>query len=88
MIELRKADNDEALIDVKSAKIANSGKVFSKLQEIFILLVTGHWVKFSERFYIYDIIYLFTIPQKIQCVSLHTLKKRMMAIGHLHITLP
>jgi hypothetical protein len=47
MIELRKADNDEALGDLKSAKSVNLGESFSKLQKIFILLVTGHWVKFS-----------------------------------------
>jgi hypothetical protein len=46
MIELRKGDNDEALVDMKSAKC---GKAFSKLQKIFILLVTGHWVKFSKK---------------------------------------
>jgi hypothetical protein len=49
MIELRKAGNDEALGDVKSANNANSAAAFSKLQKMFILLVTGHWVKFSEK---------------------------------------
>jgi hypothetical protein len=48
MIELRKADNDEALEHVKPAKSPNSVEAFSKLQKIFVLLVTGHWVKFSE----------------------------------------
>jgi hypothetical protein len=45
MIELRKAEKDK----LKSAKNANSGEAFSKLQKIFILLVTGHWVRFSEK---------------------------------------
>jgi hypothetical protein len=42
MIELRKAGKEEALENVKSAKGAKSGEAFSKLQKIFILLVTGH----------------------------------------------
>jgi hypothetical protein len=42
MIELRKAGNDEALGDVKSAKSANCGEGISKLQKIFILLMTGN----------------------------------------------
>jgi hypothetical protein len=66
MIELRKADKDEALRDVKSAKSANCGEGFSKLQKMYILLVTGHWVKFSEKLYIYNIIHLGAINQKNQ----------------------
>jgi hypothetical protein len=85
MIELRKAGKDEALGDVKCAKSANCGEVFSKLQKIFILLVTGHWVKFSETFYIY-IIHLVAINHENQTEPLHTLKKRRLATGHLHIT--
>jgi hypothetical protein len=42
MIELRKAGKDEAPGDVKSAKSANCGEAFSKLQKIFILLMTGN----------------------------------------------
>jgi hypothetical protein len=41
MIELRKAGKDKALGDVKSAKSANSGEAFSKLQKRFLLLVSG-----------------------------------------------
>jgi hypothetical protein len=40
MIELRKADKDEALGDVKSAKNVNTGETFSKLQQILILVLT------------------------------------------------
>jgi hypothetical protein len=47
MIELRKVDKGEALGDVKCAKSKISGKAFSKLQKIFILLVTGDWINFS-----------------------------------------
>jgi hypothetical protein len=50
-MELRKAEKDEAPGDVKSANSANCGEGFSKLQKIFILLVTGHWVKYSETFF-------------------------------------
>jgi hypothetical protein len=49
MIELRKADKEEALADVKFAKSVNSGEAFSKLQQMFILLVTGHWDKFHKN---------------------------------------
>jgi hypothetical protein len=40
MIELRKADKDETPGDVKSANNVNTGETFSKLQQIFILVVT------------------------------------------------
>jgi hypothetical protein len=49
MSALRKAEKDEALGEVKSAKSENCGEAFSKLQKIFILLLTGHWVKFTEK---------------------------------------
>jgi hypothetical protein len=52
MSELRKAGKDEALGEVKCANSANCGEVFSKLQQMFILLVTGQWGKHSEKFYI------------------------------------
>jgi hypothetical protein len=55
---------------------------------MFILLVTGHLVKFLEKFYIYYIIHLVTINHENESDSLDALKKRMMAIGHLHITFP
>jgi hypothetical protein len=42
MIELRKADMDKALGVVKSGNSANSGEAFSKLQKIFILLMSGN----------------------------------------------
>jgi hypothetical protein len=99
MIELRKADRDKTLGDVKCAKSANCGEAFSKLQKIFtllgighwvkfILLVAGHWVRFSETCYIYNIIHLVTINHENQSDSLDALKKLMMAKGHLYITLP
>jgi hypothetical protein len=49
MIELRKVGKDEALGDVKCENSANCGEGISKLQKIFILLLTGHWVKFAEK---------------------------------------
>jgi hypothetical protein len=50
MIELRQAGKDEMLLDVQSAKNANTGSAFSKLQQIFIFGVTEYWDKFSENF--------------------------------------
>jgi hypothetical protein len=46
LIELIKADKDEALGDVKCEKNANPGEAFSKLQKMFILLASGKFVKF------------------------------------------
>jgi hypothetical protein len=88
MIELRKAGNDEALGDVKCAKSADSGEVFSKLQQMFIYLVRGYWVKLSEKIYIYITIHLVAINHENQSDFLDELKKRMMAKCHLHITSP
>jgi hypothetical protein len=88
MIELRKAGKDEALGDVKSGKGANCGEAFSKLQKIFILLMTGHWVKFSEKVYIYNMIHLVAINHGNHSDSLHALNKRMMAMFYLYITFP
>jgi hypothetical protein len=85
MIESRKAGKDEALGDVKSAKSANSEEAFSKLQQMFILLVTGQWGKHSEKFHIY-ITHLVALNIENQCVFLDAIKKQMMAIGRLHIT--
>jgi hypothetical protein len=53
---------------------------------MFILLLTGYWVKCSEKNYIYNVLHLVAIIHEIQNVSFDALKKRMMAIGHLHIT--
>jgi hypothetical protein len=88
MIELRKAGKNEALRDTKSKKSANSGEAFSKLQKIFILLVTGQEFRFSEKFYIYNIIHSVAINHKNQSDSLHALKKRMITMDHFRITLP
>jgi hypothetical protein len=49
MIELRQASKGEMLGDVQSAKNANSGSAFSKLQQIFIFGVTEYWDKLSEN---------------------------------------
>jgi hypothetical protein len=58
MIELRKAGKEEALGDVKSAKSANSGDAFSKLQQT---LVIGNQGKLSDKVYIYYITHLLVI---------------------------
>jgi hypothetical protein len=71
MIELRKANKNEALGDVKSS---NSGKAFSKSKKIFIVLETGHKVKFSEKGNIYNIIHLVAKSHENQSDSLHELK--------------
>jgi hypothetical protein len=86
MIELRKADKDEALGDVKPAKSANCGETFSKIQQIFIILVTEQWVKFSNKLFIYNIIHLVAINHENQSDSLDAMKKGILAMGRLHIT--
>jgi hypothetical protein len=88
MIELRKAEKDEALREVKLPKSAHCGEAFSKLQKIFTLLVTEHWVRFSETIYIYNTIHLLTTNHENQSDSLDARMKRLMSIGHLHITFP
>jgi hypothetical protein len=42
MIELKQAGKNEMLGDVQSAKNANTGSAFSKLQQIFIFGVTEY----------------------------------------------
>jgi hypothetical protein len=88
MIELRKAGKNEALGNVKSEKSKNCGEAFSKLQNVFIELVIGHLVKFSEMFFIYNMMHLGAINHENQSDSMYALKKSMVAMGHLHITSP
>ena len=49
MIELRQGDKDDVKGDVKSAKNANTGDSFRKLQQNRILGVTEYLVKLSEK---------------------------------------
>jgi hypothetical protein len=42
LIELRQASKDEMLGDVQSAKNENIGSTFSKIQQIFIFVVTEY----------------------------------------------
>jgi len=46
-MELRQASKDEAQGDVQSAKNANTGTTFSKLQQNLILGVRQYYVKLS-----------------------------------------